>query len=156
MLCRSWVDVEAKAAIATAENTLNESRERLEVESKAAVAATIACSGYAAPPDPQPLRDQLATAESTNRMVRENYAKAEAEQQLVDATDTSDKLTAELDAVARERQERCAAADLPLEGLAFDQVAGDLLFACKTVFDRTLRGELIVFAAPLSSLVPDP
>jgi len=69
-------------------------------------------------------RERVARVEQTNRMVRENKARAELVQQLKAKTTESDKLTDRLDKIDSEKRKAAMDAKYPIEGLAFDTAGG--------------------------------
>lgn len=72
-----------------------------------------------APVDVEPLRARLSTVEDTNRRVRENVHALDVAKQITSLRDGYDKLTAQIDALDKQRVDALAAAKFPVDGLSF-------------------------------------
>lgn len=77
-------------------------------------------------PDTSSVRERIATAEHTNAKVRQNRARKELESELRAASDRADKLSAAIENIDAEKQERLAAAEFPVPGLGFDETGPTL------------------------------
>lgn len=73
-----------------------------------------------ADPDTASVREQLRTAEETNRKVRENAAKAELENKLTAAERAANLKTDAIARIDEERAKMLGAAKFPVPGLGFD------------------------------------
>lgn len=76
--------------------------------------------------DIETVRIQLNEAEEVNSHVRANKARADLSEKVDAAQDRSKELTASIEQIDREKKEAIAAANFPVEGLAFDE--GGVLF----------------------------
>ena len=70
--------------------------------------------------DTAPYEAKIATAEQTNAAVRQNKARANVKTRLDAATEQQEDLSAQLDAIDREKEATLAAAEFPVAGLGFD------------------------------------
>lgn len=71
--------------------------------------------------DPAPIRAQLAAADSVNAKVRANQARAAIEKQLEQHRASSQALTAKLEEIDRQKQQRIESAKYPVIGLGCDE-----------------------------------
>ncbi len=74
-----------------------------------------------APVDPEPLREQIAEADATNVLVRAKKERAHLAKTLKDTTDQADTLTTRLDDIDERKAQALQEANMPLEGLSFDE-----------------------------------
>lgn len=116
---------ELKAALAKAEAALPGLEKVAQEKGKAAVAAQEVADNLV-DPDPEPTRQQIATAEETNRKVRSNLERKGIAGQLRMKEGRADELTAIIEAADAEKAERLAAAKFPVEGLGFDETGPTL------------------------------
>ncbi len=72
-----------------------------------------------AAPDTAELKEQLDTAEETNRKVRENAERAKLVEKSAAEQEAVDALTAKIEKVDAEKCKQTAAADMPVDGIAF-------------------------------------
>ena len=68
-----------------------------------------------------PLQEKAASAEETNRRVRENIARAEVAKKLKAKRAASTNLTHEMDEIDEDKAKQLAEAPMPVEGLSFDE-----------------------------------
>ncbi len=71
-------------------------------------------------PDLDEVREQLRTAEDTNRQVRDNAARAALAKELRAAEDKAEELTDKLRNIDEQKSDMLAEAKMPIEGLGFD------------------------------------
>lgn len=77
-------------------------------------------------PDPEPIRQQIATAEETNRKVRENTERLRLEQDLARLDAQAEQLTEAIAEVDAEKAAQLEAAEFPVPGLGFDDTGPTL------------------------------
>lgn len=73
------------------------------------------------PIDLKPINERLANVELTNKKVRENKAKAQADRDAQAIRAKTEALTSQIAEIDTQRIERIAAAHFPIEGLAFNE-----------------------------------
>lgn len=71
--------------------------------------------------DPDPIRQRLADADETNAAVRTKKERAKVRRELADATNKSADFTAKLAKIDDDTARAIAEANMPLDGLAFDE-----------------------------------
>lgn len=69
--------------------------------------------------DPTPIIQQMTTAESTNKKVRDNQNRAAISRRLVALTAESAKITESIEAIDEQKNKTIEAAKLPIKGLVF-------------------------------------
>ena len=72
-------------------------------------------------PDLNEIREQLRSAEDTNRLVRENQARKQLADQLADAEGQAEKLTHRIEDIDDEKAKQLSEAHFPVDGLGFDE-----------------------------------
>lgn len=117
---RASSDVERmRAALREAEENLLRLGGDVEVQASATAEAK-ATVARLIDPEPEPVRKQLAEAEETNHKVRANQYRASREAELELAQDNSEELTKSIQAIERKKLELFKGAELPVDGLGFD------------------------------------
>jgi DNA repair exonuclease SbcCD ATPase subunit len=71
--------------------------------------------------DPEPIREQIRTAEQTNRKVRDNKARTELVVEVKTANDNVDHLTEQITSIDDQKRSMLEQASFPVEGLGFDE-----------------------------------
>ncbi len=111
-------ELEAKLAELRADKVELENNVRVAETDVAKLEATVSALKD---PDLAPIRQQIATAEETNRKVRSNLERKGIAGQLRMKEGRADELTAIIEAADAEKAEQLAAAKFPVEGLGFEE-----------------------------------
>jgi len=74
--------------------------------------------------DLAPFKEKAATAEQTNRKVRENAVRAAVVKQFKAKSEEAEKLTAKIEDIDAKKKKAIMAAKFPIEGMAFDTAGG--------------------------------
>lgn len=96
-----------------------QSQRQLVMEDATSLRAVI--DSHSPLPDIEALRQRMATAEETNRAVRTAKEKANLVFQMEATQEQADDLTAQLDALDKQKADGLAAAAFPVEGMSFDE-----------------------------------
>ncbi len=116
---------EGKARVAELEAQLEQAKLGLSILATAEAEARAAHSGFA-PVDIEAIERQIATADETNRKVRENAARKKVSVELEAAETASAELTDELAEIEEKKAAMLAAAQFPVPGLGFDETGPTL------------------------------
>lgn len=108
----------------TRQHLANEKAARESVRCELGEAAR-AVSAHA-PPDVSDIREQLASAEETNRKVRENHAHDEAVEELDALELRADALSSAIESIDERKRAALEAAEFPVSGLGFDELGPTL------------------------------
>lgn len=133
----------AQDLVANLEAQLATARESLE-------SATKWVAAHQPLPDVEALRNQMSTAEETNRAVRTAKEKANLVFQLEATRDQADDLTKQIEALDKRKADGLAAADFPVDNMTFDE-EGVLLngrpFRKGSTRERTLAAARLIIAS---------
>lgn len=121
-----------RAQLADLEQTLPALNTRLTAAQEALLAFK--------PIDLSAINTKLANAETTNRSVRQNKARADAFREAEDIAAKADALTVQIAAIEEKKREQLSAAKFPVPGLSFDE-SGVLLNGAP--FDQASDAEKI-------------
>jgi len=111
---------EAQAEVDRLRAELAVAEERLESARQQVMRAHAEANAMPAPPDTASIREQMRNAEAINAKVRDNTRRRELLVQLEAMRAESQRLTDAIAAVDERKREAVAAAELPVEGLGFD------------------------------------
>ncbi|WP_461169311.1 AAA family ATPase [Arthrobacter sp. Z1-15] len=136
-----WADkVERmKRELAEAEEQLKSAQQRLD--------------GATKPVDLEAIQSQIDTAEQVNAAVRTAKAADEVRAALATAKESADALTTELEAIDKTKTDGLAAAEMPVEGLTFDDEG--VLYQGVPFSRASGREQLIVSCAMIMATDPE-
>lgn len=96
----------------------------------------------------------IANIEATNELVRENQAKAKAQEEADELADEYKALDVEVESIRQERVDLLKGADLPLDGLSVDE-DGDLTYEGASWSDMSGADQLKVATAVVRKVKPE-
>lgn len=99
--------------------------DRLSVQRRQIADATIEVEALT-DPDTSPLREQIATAEETNRNVRVKRERADVSAKVDALAEQSENATAAIESLDEEKADRLAKAEFPVDGLGFSDLGPTL------------------------------
>jgi recombinational DNA repair ATPase RecF len=109
----------ARTVIANLRRSIAEWREKIAAAEQQII--TLEPTAAAEVPDVSSLASEIANAQATNKLIRQNYSHRTATDAAQRQQKVSDELTAEIEAIDREKADMIARAKMPVEGLSLSE-----------------------------------
>lgn len=132
--------------VASLEAQLSEAKRQLGIAAEKAVVLTQQ-AGRLVDPDPEPVRQQIADSEATNRAVAARKAYRELSRQVGEKDDEYERLTHEIQGIDAEKARVLAEARFPIPGLTLH---GDTIMLNHVPIDQASQSDNLKFATVMA------